>query len=103
MVVSTAEWKVLASKELTEDEKAGQSYSFDWLEDNARLVLCDPTERTLSVLGPDLSEEKRIAVPAPIAAPFGFRVSGDKALVIDGERNTLWRLNLRTEGWKRVY
>jgi Tol biopolymer transport system component len=103
IVVSMSERKVLASKELTDSEKAAQSCSLAWLEGDARLILSNPTERTVSILRPDLSEEKRIPIPASMGSPFRPIVTGDKALFVDGERNRLWRLDLKTGSWKRVF
>lgn len=103
MVVSMSDRKVIASKELTDNEKAAQSYSLAWLEGDARVILSNPRERTLSILGPDLSEEKRIQIPASMGLPFRPSVTGDKALFIDFDKNRLWRLDLKTESWKRIF
>jgi Tol biopolymer transport system component/ABC-type transport system involved in multi-copper enzyme maturation permease subunit len=103
MVFSITERKMLALREMTNDERTGQLYNLDWLDDDARVLLGDPTERCLKILRPDLSEEKRIPFPASIVSPYGSSVSGDKVLIVDSDKHRLWRLDLKTEGWKRVY
>jgi hypothetical protein len=107
MVVSVPDRRLLASKEMTADEKIGMFYSLGWLKDGVRLILGDPRgDGCLKILGSDLVEEKRIAFPASVKKPFelfGLTVAGDKALVVDGTTNRLWRLDLRTDSWKRIF
>ena len=102
IVISITERRVLALKELTGSEEAAQSCSLAWLDRDDRVILCSPTERTLSILRPDLSEEKRIVLPATAGSLFGASVMGDKALVLS-EKNRIWRVDLKTERWKRIY
>ena len=101
--VSVPDLKVLASREMTTEERTGQLYDLDWLSDGSRLAVSDPTDRCLKILGPDLGEEKRIPFPASIRSPFNIMVSGDKVMINDDARHALWRLDLKTGAWKRIY
>jgi hypothetical protein len=103
IVISLAERKVLSSRELTDNEETAQSYSLDWLDDSARLILCDPKERALTILRSDLSEEKRIPFPASVDYLYGPRVTGEKALVNEENAHRLWRLDLKTGSWKKIF
>jgi hypothetical protein len=103
VVISVMERSILALKELTASEKVAQSYSLEWLNGDTGLILCDQTERALRILRPDLSEEKRISYPASVGSLFGPCVSGDEALILDVDKDRIWRLNLKTERWKRIF
>ena len=56
-----------------------------------------------SFLGPDLQETGRIDLPARIKEPGQPAVVGDQVLVADGKTDSLWRLDLATKRWKRIY
>jgi ABC-type transport system involved in multi-copper enzyme maturation permease subunit len=103
VVISVKERSILAQKELAASEKLAQSYSLDWLNGDTGIVLCDPLERALRILRPDLSEEKQIKFPTSAGSLYGPWVLGDEVLILDFDKNRLWHLNLKTERWKRIY
>ena len=82
----------------------GHEVGFDWLADNKRLVLMVPVdgEYHLSVLGEDFKEEKRIKIPYPVEGPI-FAWGLDNKVLLKFRKGPLWRLDLETEKWKKVY
>jgi len=106
-VVSVPDGKILSAKEMTAVESTGDLYGLDWLRDGNRLVFSDPRgDRCLKILASDLGEEKRIpfpVTPSGAQTPFAIMTSGDTVLAVDTNANRLWRLDLRTERWKKIY
>ena len=93
----------MAEREAGTDERAALAGFGDWLADDTRLVFLERGENGLRILGPDLREEKRIALPAAIRDPAGVHGAGNKVIVEDDADDTLWRLDLRKGSWKRIY
>jgi hypothetical protein len=77
---------------------------FDWLADNERLVLLIPVdgEYQLSVLSEELKEVKRIKTPYPIEGPV-FAWGLNNTVLLKFRMGPLFRLDLETEKWKKVY
>ena len=102
--LSVADGRRLASKELTVVEDTGQQYLMDWLADGVRLVLDDPAgDKALKILGSDLSEEKRFALPDSVLPHYNLQAAGDKILIAPSNTHRLWRLDLKTGSWKRIF
>lgn len=82
----------------------GFEVGFDWLSNGQKLVLIAPIngEYFLKVLGEDFKEEKSIKIPYPIEEPVYIWGLSDKMLV-RFRYSPLFRLNLETEEWKKVY
>jgi ABC-type transport system involved in multi-copper enzyme maturation permease subunit len=74
-----------------------------WMPDGRSLVSCDSEDRRLIFLGPDLQETGRIDLPARIKKPWGLTVIGNQVLIGDSATNSLWRLDLKTKSWKKIY
>lgn len=83
----------------------GYEVALDWLQDGKRLVVNTPVygENYLKVLGEDFKEEKSIKVIGRIRNPRHIWGLDDMVLVEDQEKRGLWRLDLKTEKWKKVY
>jgi hypothetical protein len=83
----------------------GYEVALDWLLDGKRLVVNTPVygENYLKVLGEDFKEEKSIKVIGRIRNPRHIWGLDDMVLVEDQEKRGLWRLDLETEKWKKVY
>jgi hypothetical protein len=85
-----------------------RSYSyevgFDWLLDGKRLVLSIPVdgEYYLQVLKEDFSEEKKIKIPYPVQGPI-YVWGLDNKVLMKFQKGPLFRLNLETGNWKKVY
>lgn len=81
----------------------GYEIGFDWLADGKRLVLNIPVdgELNLSVLGENFQEEKRIKIPYPVE---GIHLWGlNNKVLMNFNSRSLFRLDLETEKWKKVY
>ena len=74
-----------------------------WTSGDAKLVLGVPQERMLKILDPDLAVERAVPVPASIGANFAAWPAGDAVLVQDSDKESVWRLDLKTEKWKRIW
>jgi Tol biopolymer transport system component len=85
-----------------------RSYSyevgFDWLADGKRLVLSIPVdgEYYLQVLKEDFSEEKKIKIPYPIQGNI-YLWGLDNKVLMKFQKGPLFRLNLETGNWKKIY
>ena len=79
-------------------------YGFDWLADNKRIALMVPVdgEYHLSVLGEDFKEEERIKIPYPIEGPVFVWGLNNKVLM-KFRLSPVFRLDLKTKKWKKVY
>jgi len=95
--------KTVAETVMTSKESSALLYSPAWTADGTELLIMDRSGNCLKVLGPDLSEVKRITLPSSIRVPVGLHVVGDQALAEDDQTGTLWRLDLNKETWKKVY
>lgn len=82
----------------------GQEVGFDWLADDKKVVLMVPVdgEYHLSVLGEDFKEEKRIKIPYPVEGPV-FAWGLNNRVLLKFRMGALFRLDLETEKWKKVY
>jgi hypothetical protein len=85
-----------------------RSYSyevgFDWLADGKRLVLSIPVdgEYYLQILKEDFSEEKKIKIPYQVQGSIHLWGLDNKVLM-KFQKGPLFRLNLETGNWKKVY
>jgi hypothetical protein len=85
-----------------------RSYSyevgFDWLADGKRLVLSIPVdgEYYLQVLKEDFSEEKKIKIPYAVQGNI-YLWGLDNKVLMKFQKGPLFRLDLQTEKWKKVY
>lgn len=78
---------------------------FDWLLDGGRIVLYTPTfegDYFLKVLGEAFSEEKDVKIPYPGEGRVHVWGLKNKVLV-KFQRGPLWRVDLETEKWKKIY
>ena len=82
----------------------GYEIGFDWLADGKRLALIIPDygDLYLRVLGEDFKEEKKIKIPYPVEESV-FLWGLDNKVLMNFNRRSLFRLDLETEKWKKVY
>ena len=80
-----------------------ESASLGWTADGSKLVLADPERHSLRIMGPDLALKKTMAVPASIHAGFTAWPAGDAVLLADYANVAVWRLDLKTEKWKKIW
>lgn len=78
---------------------------YDWLLNDEKFVLDDVLnqENYLRVFRKDFSEEKEIKIPDSIETPGYLWGLGNRALIYDGGKPSLWRVDLNTQKWKKVY
>jgi hypothetical protein len=88
---------------MTAKEPAALLMQPAWLAGGRGLVVLDREARGLRILGPDLSEVETVSLPRGLDDPAGLSAVGNAALVGDSRTDTLWRLDLKTKRWKRLY
>jgi Tol biopolymer transport system component len=77
--------------------------SLGWTTDGLKLVLADPAARSLRITGPDLDWKTTMAVPASMSPRFRAWPFGNAVLVSDHDNEAVWRLDLMTEKWKKIF
>jgi len=82
----------------------GYEVGFDWLADGKRLALIIPDygDLYLRVFGEDFKEEKRVKIPYPVEGSV-YLWGLDNKVLMNFNRRSLFRLDLETEKWKKVY
>lgn len=98
-VYSVAEGKFLAEGEADLDINTLAA----WLYDGSHIIMLERTTSTVKVLDLNLNIERTIAVPSALKGPAGLEVVEDKVLIKDYAMSRLWRLDLQTESWKKIY
>jgi tricorn protease-like protein len=80
---------------------------FDWTSGGQKFLLLAPIdgEYHLIVMNNNFQEEKKIRVPVPFTEGETYYIWGleDQALLKSTDKSALWRVNLETEEWKKVY
>jgi hypothetical protein len=85
------------------------SYSrpmLEWISGDAMLMLVSPEDRSLKILDPGLAVERSMPIPASIGEYFWPCATDDTVLMGEtGEdhRGSIWRLDLKTEKWKKIW
>jgi hypothetical protein len=102
-VYSLAAGKVVAEESFAASEREAWLMWTAWMPDGRSIVVLDPERRSLKFLSPELKETGRIVLPARLHEPGQPAVVGDQVLVVDGKTDSLWRLDLDTKRWKRIY
>jgi len=78
-----------------------------WTSGDTKLVLGVPQERSLKILDLSLAVERAIPVPPSIGEYFEVCSTDDTVLIREtqGEahRGSIWRLDLKTEKWKKIW
>jgi hypothetical protein len=102
-VYSLAAGKVVAEESFAASEREAWMMWTAWMPDGRSILVRDAESRSLRILDTDLQETGRIDLPARIKEPGQPAVVGDHVLVVDGKTDSLWRLDLATKRWKRIY
>ena len=86
------------------DQAASFVHRVDWTLDDKKFIYIDRIREDfyIRVFGRDLKEEKRIEIPDPggFLTLWGL---DDIALLRKFHRRELWRVDLETEHWRRIY
>ncbi len=96
----------LADDRLRRVSKRDYNYEigFDWLTDGKRLALIIPDygDLYLRVFDEDFKEEKKVKIPYPVEGSV-YLWGLDNKVLMHFNRRSLFRLDLETEKWKKVY
>ena len=78
---------------------------FDWISGGNGLVMIHPLEgeNYLRVLGREFNEEKTIRIPVRLEGWTFVWGLEDEVLLKSAKGGPLWRVDLKTEDWQRVY
>lgn len=79
--------------------------AFDWISKGSRLVLVYPLNGgyCLKITAEESSEEKVIRIPHRIERPILIWGLEDRVLLKGAKGGPLWRVDPKTEEWKKVY
>jgi hypothetical protein len=105
-VYSLDDQRVIAEKEMARTEGTALILDPTWTADGKNLVVFDRDTGSLRLLGPELRDLDRITLPRGLKVSRGMQAVDNKILVTldsDGHRDSLWRLDLTTKRWKRLY
>jgi hypothetical protein len=102
-VYSLSEEKIISEKALASSEASLAYFSAAWMPDGRSLIAANRENRNLLFFGTDLHESGRIPLPARLKEPWGISVISRQVLIVDGKTDALWRLDLDTKRWKRLY
>ena len=82
-------------------KRMGYPNSFTWADHEEKPTLIVSDEGRIKFLGPDFQQVKSVPLPEMLRYNLLWSVEG-KLLISDYERG-LWRLDFKTEEWKKVY
>ena len=84
-------------------EPSSHGPSIGWIDEDRKLVLGLPRDRCLKVLDRDLAEVKTVGVPDEVAKTFYVRAVGGNVFLHAFGAESVWRLDLKTEKWKKIW
>jgi hypothetical protein len=102
-------------KKVWEHADRHSGFSFDWLGDGRLIIagLGKDTVGRLAILSQDFTSTKEVKIPDQFLKSaqedffgaggiwYGLRAAEDRVLVMS--KTEVWRLDLKTEGWKKIY
>lgn len=77
--------------------------SIDWIDGGATLVLGLPRDRCLKVLDRRLAEVITVGVPADVPQSYYVRPAGEAVFLQGFDPESVWKLDLKTEKWKKIW
>ncbi len=97
----------LDEKEIKKISQRNYEYEigFDWTSDGKKFILNAPIdgENHLVVMDESFEEIKKIKIPVPFKGALLVWGLEDQALLKGTGKGSLWRIDLETEDWKKVY
>jgi len=96
----------VCTKEITDayTNPTTRGLSFDWAADSLVILRQDLEMNTsVKVLGPDFKGRKEIPLPGSFRTPFHIWGLKDRALISAQNGGPMWRVDLDSEEWKKVY
>lgn len=83
--------------------KVGWEPALGWIDDT-KLILSLPEDRSIKILGPGLAEERTLSIPTQVGEKSAAWSDGSSVFLADfGEKGSVWRLDLKTEKWKKIW
>jgi hypothetical protein len=105
-VYSLSARRIVAEREMTRNDETARLLAPTWTSDGTAIIVFDRDTDGLRILGPELRDVDRIAPPGGMEISPYLQPVGDKLLALLGRhdsRDTLWRLDLKTRRWKKLY
>ncbi len=93
----------LVSSDDVRIQESRESASLGWTADGLKIILADPSGHSLRITGPDLAWKRTVPVPTSVSKNFAACPAGDAVLVSDYANVAVWRLDLKTEKWKKIW
>jgi Tol biopolymer transport system component len=104
-VFSLDDGRVVAEKEMTQAEGTANLLRPVWAADGSALVVFDRDAGSIRILSQELRDVDRITPPRAIRPYATIEAVDHRILVEDdlNDPNILWRVDLKTKRWKRLY
>ena len=97
----------LEEKKLEKISQRNYEYEigFDWTSDGQKFILLAPIdgENRLVVMDKHFQEERTIKIPIKLKGTISIWGLENRALLKGNRKGALWRVDLETEDWKKVY
>lgn len=97
----------LEEKKLEKISQRNYEYEigFDWTSDGQKFILLAPIdgENRLVIMDEEFREEKTIKIPMQLKGHISIWGLENRALLKGSGRGAIWRVDLETEEWKKVY
>lgn len=97
------EHRLVQINDVRAQDSQEHSPSLGWTAGGRELVQTIPQEHLLRIIGPGLSVRATMAVPASISTDFGAWPADGAILVSDYAKQAVWRLDIKTEKWKKIW
>ena len=94
---------VETGEDLTAGDASSAPPSIDWSDGGATLVLGIPRDRCLKVLDRRLAEVKTVGVPADVPKSYYVRPAKDAVFLQGFGPESVWKLDLKTGTWKKIW
>ena len=102
-VYSLTESRITASRDLEAETRGESGLWVDWIREDGQVLLSDSKAGVLRILDKDLADQKKFTVPSSVGSAFWPATTGRVILLTDTQHNRLWRLDLKTEKWKKIW
>jgi ABC-type transport system involved in multi-copper enzyme maturation permease subunit len=100
---SRSESRLVEAGDLPPGEPFSARPSIDWIDGGSTLVLGLPRDRCLKILDRRLAEVKTVGVPADVPRSYYVRPAGETVFLQGFDPASVWRLDLKTETWKKIF
>ena len=102
-VYSLLDNRTVAEKMMTRSESSALLFQPSWASEGAKLLVLDREANGLKIFDEGLREIDQVAFPRWLDIPGGLYAVGDQVLIEDEKADSLWRVDLETRRWKKLY